>query len=77
MKALGYSPSVQRLCRGLDSQLQLLLDDLMLYVSDGKTDITCLIETEKLLHSSVFDKFVDRPELQSHLQQCTTRCIHE
>ncbi|XP_059486724.1 conserved oligomeric Golgi complex subunit 1 isoform X2 [Neocloeon triangulifer] len=72
MKSLGYSPSIQKFCSTLDSSLQILLEDVMFYVNDGNLDIIAsFIEMDKLRSEGKSDKFVDRNELQAHLQNCT------
>jgi hypothetical protein len=77
MKSLGYSPCIQRLCSCLDTSLQLLLEDVIYYVNDGNADIlSTLIEIDKLRNDGKSEKFVDRSELQVHLQNCTLQCIN-
>lgn len=76
MKSLGYSPCIQKLCSCLDTSLQVLLEDVMYYVNDGNADIlSSLIEIDKLRSEGKREKFVDRNELQVHLQNCTLQCM--
>ncbi|CAB3375925.1 Hypothetical predicted protein [Cloeon dipterum] len=78
MKSMGYSPCIQKFCSTFDSSLQVLLDDVTYYVNDGNADIVAsLIEMDKLRSEGKNDKFVDRSELQSHLQTCTLACVNE
>jgi hypothetical protein len=76
MKSLGYSPCIQKLCSGFDSSLQILLEDVMFYVNDGNADVyATLMEIDKLRDEGQSDKYVDRNELQMHLQNCTLLCV--
>ncbi|XP_046399880.1 conserved oligomeric Golgi complex subunit 1 [Ischnura elegans] len=70
MKAKGYSPVVQKLCRNFDSHFEYLLEDFMWYVS-GDKDLT----TAKVATAPPFNKFIDRGELKQQLQSKTFECI--
>jgi len=78
MKSLGYSPYIQKMCSTFDTSLQVLLEDVMYYVNDGNADaFASLIEIDKLRNEGKSEKFVDRNELQLHLQNCTLQCMNK
>lgn len=72
----GYTPTLERLCQTIDSELQRLLDDLRHYLyPDRKGKATkALYPYEE--DDYIFEMYADKSEVQSYLRDVSDKYVH-
>jgi hypothetical protein len=75
MKARGYTPTVQTLCRGLDQRLKLLLDDANHYVVRPQSSLSPTATQLAVTSDEPFDRFSDKKRIHEFVQNACESCI--
>lgn len=69
----GFTPTLEKLCQALDSELQKLLDDLKIYLyPDRKTAKLFVYDDD----DDSDQMYIDRAEIEMYLRDVSDRNIH-